>query len=90
MTSPDPRVLDVRPLLRRGEEPLGAILAAVDALHPRQALRLLTPFKPLPLVELMRVRGYGATLCPLGDGGWQVTFRPTDCEPTTSPDHPLA
>lgn len=68
--------LDVRPLLRAGQEPFQAIMNAVGALAPGQSLRLLAPFQPVPLFSVMANRGYAASDRPLGDGDWEVIFSP--------------
>jgi uncharacterized protein (DUF2249 family) len=73
---PEARELDVRPLLRAGQEPFEAIMAAVDALTPGQSLRLLAPFRPVPLFPVMARRGYAAADRPLDNGDWEVLFSP--------------
>lgn len=77
MTAPAPFVLDVRPLLARGEEPFGAIMAAADALQPGQALCLTAPFRPVPLFGVMVNRGFTVTDRSLPGGDWEVTFAPS-------------
>jgi TusA-related sulfurtransferase len=64
---PEARELDVRPLLRAGQEPFEAIMAA---------LRLLAPFRPVPLFPVMARRGYAAADRPLDNGDWEVLFSP--------------
>lgn len=76
MTIPDPLELDVRPQLARGEEPFGAIMAAVDALTPGQSLRLIAPFRPVPLFNVMANRGFGVSDSRRPDGVWEVVFAP--------------
>ncbi len=66
--------LDVRPLLSRGEEPFGAIQAALTSLAPDQGLSVVAPFLPSPLVERLKAAGYNARVERRGDGGWQVDF----------------
>jgi hypothetical protein len=66
--------LDVRPLLRRGEEPLPRILQQVQALGSDDGLLVLAPFLPSPLIELLGSQGYRSKIEP-GDGGsWIVYF----------------
>lgn len=79
--APDALELDVRPMLRAGQEPFQAIMAAVDSLAPRQCLRLLTTFRPVPLFSVMSNRGYAASDRPLGGGEWEVFFSPVDAAP---------
>lgn len=80
MTKP-PLTLDVRPHLARGEEPFAAIMAAADALEPDQPLRLLAPFRPVPLFAVMANRGFTTEEHPLPDGVWEVIFAPVGAEP---------
>lgn len=66
--------LDVRPILARGEEPLGPIMAAADALAEGQTLRLLAPFRPVPLFRVMARRGYVHRESRLDGSDWQIDF----------------
>lgn len=68
------RTLDIRPLLARGEEPFAAIRARVDALKPEEALTLVAPFMPAPLVELLRSEGFQSAIERRRDGAWSVRF----------------
>lgn len=70
------RELDVRPMLRAGEEPFQPIMDAVGALAPGESLRLLAPFRPVPLFSVMANRGYAASDRPLDGGDWEVLFSP--------------
>ena len=75
MTQPDYE-LDVRPILAQGGEPFGAIMEALAALAPRQRLRLLAPFKPVPLFHVLSQRGFEPTPREIGNGDWEVIFSP--------------
>ncbi len=66
--------LDVRPILAQGGEPLGAIMDAADALAEGQTLRLLAPFRPLPLFRVMARRGYVHRETRLDGNNWQIDF----------------
>lgn len=81
MTNPPPYELDVRPILSRGEEPFGAIMAAVEALQPGQPLRMLAPFRPAPLFNVMINRGFDCADRQRDDGVWEVTFTPQGAGP---------
>ena len=70
------RELDVRPMLRAGEEPFQAIMDAVGALAPGESLRLIAPFRPVPLFSVMANRGFAASDSPLDGGDWEVLFSP--------------
>jgi uncharacterized protein (DUF2249 family) len=76
-----PYDLDVRPILRQGGEPFGAIMAAVADLAPGQALRLLATFKPVPLFQVLGSRGFDASAREIGGGDWEVIFTPADVPP---------
>jgi uncharacterized protein (DUF2249 family) len=69
--------LDVRPILRAGGEPFGAIMTAVNALRPGQGLRLFATFKPTPLFEVLGAKGFTHEAKALADGDWEVLFSPT-------------
>lgn len=75
-TEPATRELDVRTILRAGQEPFTAIMAATDALAPGERLRLIAPFRPVPLFQVMTNRGYSATDRALPGGDWEVIFTP--------------
>jgi uncharacterized protein (DUF2249 family) len=81
MTQDSPLTLDVRPLLAAGQEPFNAIMAAVDALAPGQALRLVAPFRPAPLFNVMAKRGYAAADRALTGDDWEVVFTPVAAAP---------
>ena len=70
------RELDVRPALRAGEEPFQAIMDAVSTLAPGQSLRLIAPFRPVPLFSVMANRGFAASDRAIGNGDWEITFSP--------------
>ncbi len=69
--------LDVRPLFERGRPPLAVILDAVNRLTPEQSLRLVAPFEPKPLYDLLGQRGYTAQPQLRPDGAWEILFQPT-------------
>jgi uncharacterized protein (DUF2249 family) len=78
--------LDVRPILRDGGEPFGAIMEAVAKLAPGQGLRLLATFKPLPLFQVLGARGFESAAREIGNGDWEVLFTPAGSPAPTS--HP--
>lgn len=87
MTTDPIRELDVRPMLAAGEEPFAAIMAAVKALPPGTALRLIAPFRPTPLFSVMARMGFAAAPAQRPDGDWEVLFTP---EPLAPPEPGLA
>ena len=73
---PEDRVVDVRPLIEAGIEPRPQLFAAMRKLEPGQALVVIAPFLPSPLIERMRADGFVAEVGRRGDGGWEVRFEP--------------
>lgn len=83
---PPARVLDIRPLIAAGGQPLLEIMSAVDALAPTQALRVIAPFRPVPLFAVMARRGYRAQDSVLpSDDGWDVLFTPIPSHRSAEP-----
>ncbi|MAF83886.1 MAG: DUF2249 domain-containing protein [Gammaproteobacteria bacterium] len=65
-------MLDVRPLIEQGHDPLEEILQALDRLSSDGLLLLITPFRPGPLITLLEQRGYRLRETELGQDHWQV------------------
>ena len=65
---------DVRPLLKRGEEPLPAILKRVQALEAGAGLIIVAPFLPSPLIELLGSQGFQSKVERGEAGSWIVYF----------------
>lgn len=76
--------LDVRPILRHGGEPFGAIIGAVGRLAKGQRLKLYATFKPEPLFHVMASKGFSNEASPLEDGEWMVIFTPIVSEGVAS------
>ena len=68
------KVLDVRPNLARGEEPLPLIRAQVNALASGHGVTIVAPFLPAPLIELLKSEGFQSTMERRADGAWAVNF----------------
>jgi uncharacterized protein (DUF2249 family) len=76
MNTTPPLELDVRPLAAAKRPPLPAILAAVQQLQPGQDFRLIAPFEPAPLYDLLGQRGFSHVAREREDGAWEITFSP--------------
>lgn len=50
--------LDVRPILAKGNDPLKAILAEINALQTGECLKVINTFEPIPLISLLKKQGY--------------------------------
>lgn len=75
MPASKPTILDVRPMLARGEEPFSLIRARVDALASNNHLTVVAPFMPAPLIELLKGEGFQLTVEHRDDGTWSVLIR---------------
>jgi len=51
-------VIDVRPILDRGEHPMPEVMRAAQALGPSDMLDLIAPFEPAPIIEILRGKGF--------------------------------
>ena len=68
--------LDVREDLRRGQEPLSRIMAAVTALGPGEVLVLRTSFEPVPLYRVLGGRGFARWTEQRDADDWSTWFYP--------------
>lgn len=66
--------LDVRADIRAGREPFSKIMNAVATLPAEQSLRILAPFEPVPLFELLGREGFQHTATANATGDWEVLF----------------
>lgn len=66
--------LDVRPLLRAGEEPFSRIMAAVAGLGAHEVLHLRATFEPLPLLAVMAKRGFLSETAEHASDDWSAWF----------------
>jgi uncharacterized protein (DUF2249 family) len=66
--------LDVREDLRNGREPFSKIMSTVAALRVDEQLRLIVPFEPVPLFDVMMRRGFVHDAWPIESGDWEVLF----------------
>lgn len=70
--------LDVRPILAAGGEPFGRIMQTVGSLGAGEGLRLLAPFRPVPLFGALGSKGFTHQDREIGGGDWEVLFTPTN------------
>jgi uncharacterized protein (DUF2249 family) len=66
--------LDAREEIAHGRQPCGKIFQIIASLKPRQGLRLLAPFEPVPLFERLSDCGFGYHARELANGDWEVRF----------------
>ncbi|MHB8141431.1 MAG: DUF2249 domain-containing protein [Vulcanimicrobiaceae bacterium] len=65
-------ILDVRPILERGDEPFEQIMAAVNSLGNGEVLLLIAPFEPKPLFRVMERKGVTYDCREIGPGEYHV------------------
>lgn len=51
-------VLDVRPLIAKNEDPFAMIMSNVKPLDAKSALEILNSFEPIPLIRILKTKGY--------------------------------
>ncbi len=87
MSSVPPLEFDARPLFAAGKPPLVPILNAVNRLGHGQALRLIAPIEPIPLVQMLSQRGFTAEPRSRDDGSWEILFTPVNtAHPAAGPE----
>lgn len=69
--------IDVREDLKSGREPRARIMDAVSRLREGESLRVIAPFEPRPLINLLTMQGFTATPTQAGSGEWEVLFKPS-------------
>ncbi len=68
------RLLDVRPIMVRGEEPFRKIMATARDVEPGETFRLLAGFEPVPLYDTLAKQGFSHWSRQLAPEYWQVDF----------------
>lgn len=77
--------LDVREELAAGREPLPRIIAVVDALPVGSVLHLRSPFRPVPLCELLGRRGFLSQSASFAPDDWSTWFWRSESPPPPRP-----
>jgi uncharacterized protein (DUF2249 family) len=83
--------LDVREDFAQGLPPCTKIQEAAGRLQPDEALKLITPFEPVPLFEVLGSQGFEHVSNPVTGGDWETLFtRTSETRPreTSSPAKP--
>jgi uncharacterized protein DUF2249 len=66
--------LDVRELIRRGNQPLPEIQQRADKTQPGEGFIVIAPFLPSPLIELLGGQGFHSKLERGKGADWVVYF----------------
>lgn len=53
-------LFDARPVLEAGDSPMQEILRLSSKLEERQILQIVTPFKPIPIIDILKSKGFKA------------------------------
>jgi hypothetical protein len=77
-------VLDVRPDLAAGREPLSKIMDAAREIPDLGSLTVLAPFEPVPLYSVLRRMGFSHETEALGAEGYRIVFTRTADSPGES------
>ena len=74
MTATKFKVLDVRPILARGEDPFSTIRLTIENLQPGEGLSVLAPFLPSPLIEKLGSEGFQSRVERQPGSAWITHF----------------
>ncbi|GBF11176.1 DUF2249 domain-containing protein [Tepidibacillus sp. HK-1] len=66
--------LDVREMQKAKEEPFHVIMDAVDTLQQDDQFILHAVINPIPLLNVMKGRGFANTVEQLEEDHWKITF----------------
>ncbi|WP_070119793.1 DUF2249 domain-containing protein [Bacillus marinisedimentorum] len=80
MAAPSVVELDVREDLLNKREPFQKIMEAVGSLQPEDVFVLHATIKPVPLISLMKAKGYKAESEKIDSKHWQITFKRGDSD----------
>ncbi|HVC34878.1 MAG TPA: DUF542 domain-containing protein [Chloroflexota bacterium] len=72
--APEETILDVRPDLAAGHDPLGKIIAAAEGTAEGRRLVIVVRFEPVPLYSVLAERGFAHQSERTSNGDWRVTF----------------
>ncbi len=66
--------LDVREDIREGREPFRRIMDAVGHLRDGDTFRLIAPFEPRPLINMLSTQGFTAVVTRRADDDFEIVF----------------
>ena len=73
----DASVLDVRPILESGGEPLSLIVETAERIPAGGSLVVIAPFEPVPLYGALRQMGFSHETGREPTGGFRILFTRT-------------
>jgi uncharacterized protein (DUF2249 family) len=71
---PSTITLDVREDIREGREPFRRIMDAVGHLRDGDTFRLIAPFEPRPLINMLSAQGFTAVVTRRADDDFEIVF----------------
>jgi Uncharacterized conserved protein (DUF2249) len=74
MSGENALLLDVRPILESGGEPLSMILEAAERIPQGGSLVVIAPFEAVPLFGMLRRMGFSYESGPEASGGYRILF----------------
>lgn len=66
--------LDVRPLIEKGEHPIGKVFGILGQLGPGEIFELITPFEPAPIIDQATAKGFGVWCHQDGEALFRTDF----------------
>lgn len=95
-TAPVEAEVDARPLQKTGQEPFSVIMAAVREVGVWHVLRLRNTFEPVPLYDVLGMRGFVHFARQHGPDDWEILFlnigsgqaKPTETGAAAKPEGP--
>mgnify|MGYP006283864555 CR=1 FL=1 len=67
--------IDIREMLNAGEQPVHEVLSAIKKLEPGQALEIIAPFLPAPLIDKASSLGYSHWIVENGTEEFRIYFK---------------
>lgn len=81
--------VDVIEDIRAGREPFSRIMKAVAGLQTEEQLLLIAPFKPVPLIGVLRKQGFTHSGQQRPSGVWEILFTREPGRPSTETVPPI-
>ena len=75
--------LDVRPTIASGSDPFGIIMEAIDKLQDDETLKIINVFVPIPLVNVLKGRGFKSWTNTISDKEYHTFFTKADLSKET-------
>lgn len=66
------KTLDVRPILQSGQDPFAVIMQALDSVPDGGTLKLIAPFRPYPILQLLGSKGWAHKIENGEGGNWII------------------